>query len=74
MNIEFIPKKPDPILTFKDLGNGDVFKFRNEEADHFFWMKVGNSAMRLGNVEEIISVLDSSPVDLYPSCITIQGK
>lgn len=73
MNIEFIPKK-HPILTFGDLSNADVFQFRNEGADHFFWMKVGNFAMRLGSGDVVIPVQDSLPVDLYPSCITIQGK
>lgn len=74
MKVEVIKKKPLPVLQFKDLSNGDVFRFLNEDSDTYLWMKVGCSAMRISKTDEIIPVLSSVEVDLYESRLVIQGK
>ena len=74
MEVEVIKKKPLPVLQFKDLSNGDVFRFLNEDSDTYLWMKVGCSAMRISKTDEIIPVLSSVEVDLYESRLVIQGK
>lgn len=74
MQVKVIAKKPLPILTFQDLSNGDVFRFMNEDANTYLWMKVGCSAMRISKTDEIIPVRDAAQVDLYESHLVIQGK
>lgn len=74
MKVKVINKKPLPVLQFQDLSNGDVFRFKNEDADTYLWMKVGCSAMRICKTDEIIPVRDAAQVDLYESHLVIQGK
>lgn len=74
MKIEFVKKELEPQLTFGDLGNGEVFKFKQDDSNHHFWMKTGSTAMRVDKCAEIIPVISTSEVVFYNSHIVIKGN
>lgn len=74
MRVEFVKKELPPQLTFKDLLNGDTFRFKGEDNDTYLWMKIGNSAMQVVNTKDVIPVLDTAPVVLYESYLVVMGK
>lgn len=73
MKVEFIPKEKEPEITFNDLANGDVFKFTGEESTGHFWMKIGNSAIKVSNTKEMIPVREYVIVEYFESHIVIKG-
>lgn len=77
MNFEIVPKTKQKTLTFGDLSNGDIFKFKNPDHDTFFWMKVTStfsSAMRMNNTSDILRVSAKAEVEKYEYKILIEGK
>lgn len=75
MNFEIIPKVKEKQLIFSDLSNGDIFKFKNVDADHYLWMKIDKrSAMKLSDTSDITDVFIHSEVSKYKYKIIIEGK
>ncbi len=77
MNFEIVPRTKQKTLTFGDLSNGDIFKFKNPDADTFFWMKIASpfsSAMKLSNTSDILKVSANAEVKKYEYKILIEGK
>ena len=77
VNFEIIPKTKQKTLTFGDLSNGDIFKFKNPDADTFFLMKVTStfsSAMKLSSTSDILKVSTNAEVEKYEYKILIEGK
>lgn len=74
MRFKLLPKVEQPIITFKDIGNGEVFAFTGEEATGTFYMKVNQSAMQVTNTSRIIPVLPDTVINHYDSHLVIQGK
>lgn len=74
MKIKVLPKEKKPIITFKDLDNGEVFTFIGEEASGAFYMKVALTAMQVKDTSRVIPVLPDTVINHYDSHLVIQGK
>lgn len=75
MNFEITPKAKEIPITFCDLSNGDIFKFKNVDADTYLWMKVGErSAMKLSNTSDTLEVHFLAQVEKYKYKILVEGK
>lgn len=74
MKIGFIPKEKEPVLTFNVIDNGSVFKFKGEDSNGNFWLKVGTTAMQVKNTKEIIPVKATTIIEHFDSHIVIKGN
>ena len=74
MRFKVLPKAEQPIITFEELSNGEVFTFTGEESTGTFYMKIAQSAMQVTNTSRLIPVLPNTVINHYDSHIVIQGK